>query len=67
MLVASMRHLAAVRHGVAGIDREIDQRGFEVVGSTSICHSPAAPDRFNFDGLAQRALQEIGCARAGIC
>ena len=55
------RQLAAVRHRVAGIDRQVEQRVLELVRSATPGHSPP-PARSRPDRLAERAAQQVGHA-----
>ena len=56
------RDLAAVRHGVAGIEREIEQRVFELVGIGEGAPQPAGQHGFERHRFAERAAQEIAGA-----
>jgi hypothetical protein len=56
------RELAAARHGVAGIDDEIEERAFELVLVGVREPQPAGEHGLNGDPLAKRPPEEIGHA-----
>jgi hypothetical protein len=53
------RQLAARRHRVARVDREVEERAFELIGVRQGLPQPGAEDGFDLDRLAQRAVQQI--------
>ena len=55
--------LAAVRHGVAGVEREVEERVLELVASAKVRQSPPASTVSSDDGLAERAAQELAHPR----
>ena len=56
------RELAAVRHGVARIDREVEHRDLQLVGIDMHAPQPARQHRLDRDLLAERAPQQVGHA-----
>ena len=56
------RHLAAARHGVAGVDRQIDQRIFQLVGVHMGAPQAARQHGFQRYGFTERPAQQLaGC------
>ena len=51
--------LAAVRHRVARVDGQIDERRFEVIGVDLDPPEAGSPDSLDVDRLAERPLQEF--------
>ena len=56
------RQPAAVRHGVARIDREVEDRVFELAGIGMGAPQPAGQHGLDADRLAERAAQQLGHA-----
>ena len=51
--------LAAARHCVPGVERQIDQRIFELIGVDEGVPKPVAKDRLERDRLPKRSSQQI--------
>jgi hypothetical protein len=56
------RQLAAIRHRVSGVDRDVDETCFELRNVDLDGPEPRRADDLEFDRLPERALQKIAHA-----